>query len=86
MDGTPVVVPGKNSAHTPRDYSKESTEWVKDILMIQLAGLKDYIKKTFTDFAAKIINSVHAKIVLDHIAGAHAGSHPPTYRLYLQDC
>ena len=35
MDSKPVVVPGKYSAHAPKDYPKVSTKWVKDILIVQ---------------------------------------------------
>ena len=35
-----VTVPGKNSSQAPKDYPKESTEWVKGILMIQQTGPK----------------------------------------------
>ena len=76
IDGKPVVVPGKNSADANNDYPKESTEWVKDILMIQQAGQKAYNKNTFTSFAAMIFNHVQATMVLDHIARELAVSSP----------
>ena len=44
--------------------------------MIQHASTRDYDKNTFTSFATKIFNPVQAKMVLDHIAGAHAVSSP----------
>ena len=81
MDGIPVVVPGKNSPHAPKDKPKESTEWVKDILSIQEASPKDYNKNTFTHFAAVIFMPMQAKMVYDHIAGAHVFS-PPLHTIY----
>ena len=59
MGGKPLVVPGKNRAHAPKDYPQKLTKWVKDILTIQQAGPKDYNRNTFTSFAAMIFHSVH---------------------------
>ena len=42
--------------------------------MIQKAGPKDFHKKAFINFAAMIFSPGQAKIVLHHIAGAHAVS------------
>ena len=75
MDGKTAVVHGKNSAHAPKDYPKESTKWVKDTPMIQ-QGPKNYNENTFTSFAAKISNLEQAKMVFDHITGVHAVSFP----------
>ena len=44
MNGKHFVVPSKNSAQ--KDYPKESSQWVKDILTIQQVGPKDYNKDT----------------------------------------
>ena len=69
MEGKPVVVSDDNSALVPKDYpSQKMTKWVKDILMIQQGGPKDYNKKAFTSVTATIFNPVQAKMVLDHLA------------------
>ena len=75
------MVPDTSSAHVPGNYSKESTEWVKDILTIQQVGSKDCNKNTFTGFAVQIFNPLQLEMVLHHIAASHAIS-PLLHTIY----